>query len=209
MRWKIPRISERPPVPRQGIPRCVYLFEAIDFLGREHFGDEWTGREMLARALEKIGDHVDIPHGLRLPFGDEAGTTLPPPPWYVDHPDGRPLSFATLDAALSAHSEFSSEAKTRAVAEREARKRFETIRDMLLALLSDGSLTAFVYFPYSGNHAPLLIEFWRRQHAPHFFDMEDSLYRWENPNQFVDVPPPPANAVHDDRSIADEAACQN
>ena len=191
MWWKPPRLNQRPTVPWQGIPGCIYLFEAIDRLGQSMFGAEWDGRELLARPLDKIGDDLAGPHGGKIPSPDGTEIILLPPPWYLDNPDGRQLSFLNLDDALAASFEFALEAKARADVERKARNRFENVRDRLLKLLAEGRLAAFVYYPHYGKDVTLPAEFWRRRNAPHFFDMEDNLYRWENPNEYVAESPPP------------------
>ena len=191
MWWKPSRLNERPTVPWQGIPGCVYLFEAIDLLGESMFGTEWDWRELLARPLDKIGDDFAGLHGAKIPSPDGTEIILLPPPWYLDNPDGRQLSYLNLENALAASLQFALEAKARADVERNARKRFENVRDRLLRSLADGHLVGFVYYPHFGKDLALAAEFWRRRNAPHFFDMGDNIYRWENPNEYVAESPPP------------------
>ena len=54
-----------------------------------------------------------------------------------------------------------------------------------------------MYYPKRGTYEPLPVEFWRRRDAWHFFEMGDSQYRWENPNEYVaEATPVASNAVY-------------
>jgi hypothetical protein len=192
--YRKPRLTARPDVPRLIDPGCHFLFEEIDIVGRETFGAEWTGKELLARPLPEIGSEISRPWpytiGIMMRRHNVGALNVvtnfqrPGAPnfdegWFaLDRPDGTVLYFPNESGADAAWRELFATA----VAELHARRRFERARDEVRTRLATTRWKAFVLNRDSGNQHELYAEHWRSDRSAQTFELGDDPDKWASPN---------------------------
>jgi len=161
--------ARRPHVNPLLIDGFVYLFDAVDFVGKQTLGGEWTGDELFAPSLNCISADVPRPHLQPLPLG-MVGTNQPlrsaEPLWVLD---GR--LFKTKEAAEAKWAEVAEARRADAELKRAARLRFERIRELMLVQLAHGTKEAFRFDPATGRETGTWpVECWRSDVARAAFE---------------------------------------
>jgi hypothetical protein len=188
--YELPRLRSPPglePPIRHG---RIWLIEAVDRLGKYVYGAQWTGLELIARALpwppKFTGPQRSLSWVLEIvppdykPSREEA---LPPDWWWFVSPKGM-QSFPSKEEAKRAWAEGNKEFAAFVFAERNARKRFDHVVTLLLGVLTlPNGLCAYVWErTRTGKEFPLPIDYWGRNIARAIFEMADDPVRWKNPN---------------------------
>lgn len=188
----VPRWRYRPPdrTPAAQLDRIfrppgyVLLAEAVDILGKERFGDAWTGTETRARKLPGAEKAEGLDHSVLLWSEDDVITAMPshPPSWRVLTEIGevRTESKEAADARWR-------EARPRLVEqyknELAAWRRYDEILRLLREQLYVGSLLAFAHRPQIGDLWPIPVHVWGRDGIERVFSLGSHLLQWRDTNE--------------------------